>query len=61
MAWIYFIAGLGVIALAMLFVALGIKIANTYNDLAWRRYYEGIEQAGGIPVKGAAVSRRKPA
>lgn len=35
------LAVLGIIVAAFLLVALGFKIANSYNKAAWEKYYEG--------------------
>lgn len=57
MAWIYVICALGVIALALMFIALGIKVANRYNQIAWEKYYEGM----GARTGTGTAAHRKPA
>ena len=39
--WLYFLAALAIVAIALLFIALGMKVANRYNKIAWEKYYEG--------------------
>ena len=62
MAWIYIICALALIALALLFIALGIKVANRYNKIAWDKYYEGMGvRAATGTATGTAAAHRKPA
>ena len=52
--WPYFLAALVIIAIALLFIALGMKLANRYNEIAWEKYYEG----QGKRSPNAAPTRR---
>lgn len=60
MAWIYVICALALIVLALLFIALGIKVANRYNKIAWDKYYEGMGVRAATTT-GTAAAHRKPA
>lgn len=55
MAWVYCICALALIALALVFIALGIKVANRYNQIAWEKYYEGM----GIKTASAPTGARR--
>lgn len=48
------LAVLGIVIAAFLLVALGIKIANHYNKVAWEKYYEG----AAIAVSGVKQPQR---
>ena len=47
-AWGAIFAALAVIAFALGFIALGMAVANRYNRIAWKKYYEGKGERGTV-------------
>lgn len=54
--WALIFGGLAIVAIALLFIALGMKVANRYNTIAWEKYYEGMGKRtpNASPVRRSA-------
>lgn len=63
MIYVYIIGAIAVIVAALLFIALGMALANRYNKIAWDKYYEGMGQKNTkfVPVAVSAPAVRRKA
>lgn len=62
MVYIYVLCAIAIVAAALLFIGLGMSLANKYNQIAWEKYYEGMNQKAVRPSIASiqpAVSARK--
>lgn len=60
MIYVYIIGAIAIIAAALLFIGLGMALANRYNQIAWEKYYEGMGQKTKASAVTFTASPRKP-
>lgn len=61
MVYIYVLSAIAIVLAALLFIGLGMALANKYNQIAWEKYYEGMNQKSPRPTVTvpAVASTRK--
>ena len=61
MVYIYVLCAIAIVVAALLFIGMGMALANKYNQIAWEKYYEGMNQKSARPSVAvpAAASARK--
>lgn len=60
MIYVYIIGAIAVIIAALLFIGMGMALANRYNQIAWEKYYEGMGQKTKVSAVTFTPSTRKP-
>ena len=60
MIYVYIIGAIAIIIAALLFIGLGMALANRYNHIAWEKYYEGMGQKTKVSAVTFTPSTRKP-
>lgn len=61
MVYIYVLCAIAIVVAALLFIGMGMALANKYNQIAWEKYYEGMNQKSTRPsvTVPAVASARK--
>ena len=63
MVYIYVLCAIAIVVAALLFIGMGMALANKYNQIAWEKYYEGMNQKAAKPIGVSiqpASGARKP-